>query len=475
MKIKAFLSLPLCLAAAFMSAVSCSTDETFDTTLDLNDCIVTSATLGTIYRIMSAGADSTYRVTVNGAYYPLSIDQVSGRIFNPDSLPVGTDLSRVVFSAFNTTGSVSIRTLDGERDTLFVLTDSTDFRKTRELTVYSYDGKNQRKYKMDLNVHQEEADSFVWRNECVGAEALMGLKGDHRVLRRADGTLLVFGVKSDEPVVLSSDCDTNKGGIAPDSQWQEGALPTGFSVLSVCCNKNRTTFYALATSGLVTSTDGLSWQEVDATFVPDVLLGAGTKLLVGMKEGRFCSSADGGVTWNFDAADEADQLPEKSVRMSVAQSLTDPQLEELVVVGLRNGVKTDSVEAVVWRRTVDLSDHYIFDWYCLPGAMSGAGLCPVLNKPMLMPYDGGTLLLGVSPAGQRAVFYMSRDNGRTWQADEIDLPSLTVDAAPCVSATVDNENNIWLLESSSGSLWRGRHNRLGWADYSGRFERSQKK
>ncbi len=474
MKIKTLVLLPLLLAVSFMSLVSCSTDETYETTLNLDDCLVTSASLGTIYRIVSTktstGADSTYRITVDGSLYPLSIDQIEGRIFNPDSLPVGTDVSRVVFSGFNATGDVSILSLDGKRDTTFVLTDSTDLRSPRYLKVYSYNGESKRTYEMRLNVHQEEADSFVWRNESVGAEALMGLEGEPRLMRRADGTLLVFGLRQGMPVVLVAACNTATGGLSTDG-WQTTSLPTGFKIMSVCSNTARSTYYALAATGLLVSSDGVDWQPVGGNSAPEVLVGAGTTLLVGMKDGLFCSSADGGVTWTVDAADEAELLPQTSVRMSVVPSLTDPKLEDFVVVGLREGAET-----VVWRRTVDMSGHYVFGWYYLPGAVGGAGACPVLEEATLMSYDGGTLMVGLKSSQQSAALYMSRDNGRTWQQGEITLPVMSASTNwSHISATVDAENYLWLLESASGSLWRGRYNRMGWADYSGRFERSKKK
>ena len=93
-------------------------DTTNDTVMDVSrDCIVSRVTVGTLNRtlqtVSSTGADSTYQVTVNGAMYPMFIDQLNNRIYNADSLPVGTDVTKVVFADFNVSGQplskVSIR------------------------------------------------------------------------------------------------------------------------------------------------------------------------------------------------------------------------------------------------------------------------------------------------------------------------------------------------------------------------------
>ena len=145
---------------------ACNTDSTYDVASS-GDCIVTAATLGTLYRETTAktpdGRDTTYRAAVTGALYPLHIDQVNNRIYNTDSLPTATEVERTVFSIFNVAGIAAIRSIATGQDTLFVKTDSTDCSVERFITVYSSDSQSKRIYSLQLNVHREEADSFVWR------------------------------------------------------------------------------------------------------------------------------------------------------------------------------------------------------------------------------------------------------------------------------------------------------------------------
>jgi hypothetical protein len=160
-----------------------------------HDCIVTSITMGSLKRVMhtknALGQDSTYEVNVTGAYYPLTIDHLGGKIYNNDSLPYGTDLSRVVFSAINASGALVIRSLMTGEDTTFVATDSTDFTQPRTFVVYAADGRSHRTYEVKLNVHHEEGDSAVWHNLSAGNEAL-GQMNETRALYFG-GSMKVFG------------------------------------------------------------------------------------------------------------------------------------------------------------------------------------------------------------------------------------------------------------------------------------------
>lgn len=192
--------------ALIVSLAACDSESTYETTSS-RDCVVTSATLGTLYRMTAgkntSGQDTVYRSAVSGVLYPISIDHRNQRIFNADSLPAGTDVSRTVFAAFNATGTVGIRSLATGQDTLFTRTDSTDCSVERFVTVYSADGESRRTYSLQLNVHREEADSFVWRKVAAGASVPQALaQGAMRLVSRtADRALLLYGTQGGQNVV----------------------------------------------------------------------------------------------------------------------------------------------------------------------------------------------------------------------------------------------------------------------------------
>ena len=87
---------------------SCNIDSSTTTSYDGNHCAITYMTLGTLLReshiTTSRGTDSTYMTTFSGSMYPLYVDQYKGEIYNPDSLPLGTRVDKVVFSTISHDG-----------------------------------------------------------------------------------------------------------------------------------------------------------------------------------------------------------------------------------------------------------------------------------------------------------------------------------------------------------------------------------
>ena len=78
--------------------------------------------------------DSTIYYTVPASSYKFSIDQQNGRIFNSDSLPVGTKVDKLTTSL--SYYGYYVTYLKNDKDTLWTDTDSIDF--TRPLTFKAY-------------------------------------------------------------------------------------------------------------------------------------------------------------------------------------------------------------------------------------------------------------------------------------------------------------------------------------------------
>lgn len=97
-----------------------------------------------------------------------SIDLDHGVIFNADSLPKGTDVSRLipVITFVNTMTKADLLYLkDNKPDTVNYLTNSTDsidFRHPVKLEVTAQDGESTYTYTIKVNVHQEISDTLVW-------------------------------------------------------------------------------------------------------------------------------------------------------------------------------------------------------------------------------------------------------------------------------------------------------------------------
>lgn len=443
----------LMLTGASVSSCASDDEQVISTS---PDCAITSVTLGTLKRTIltkdKQGRDSTYMVNVTGAYYPLNIDQLAGRIFNTDSLPCGTDLSHVVFSAFNLSGNMTIRSLYSGEDTIFLRTDSTDLSRERVVDVRSTDGTAQRSYTLSLCAHQEEADTFRWTRMATGLPQLAAITSPSRLVALGQQLLVYTGSASGvQCIALSKSLP-----IATTTT----AMPEGFAASSVIVRGDE--LLALINGQVHTSTDGVQWAVLPTSFCPDALLCATPQRVYALMGGAFYSSADG-ITWVRDEAEaHSTELPAGGIAAAVRPRSGDATFEELVLTGI-----TAAGKACVWRKVIDRTDSENFPWEYLPAVDDAAFVCPALQNATLSQYDNALLLVGnVLDATPQPALRLSRDGGRTWSANEVKLPADL--AAEELIGVTDNDQFIWLI--AGGDLWRGRINRLGWADVNGSFE-----
>lgn len=437
--------------------LSCDLSSDLDDELS-HDCIVTSITLGSLKRVMhtknSQGQDSTYEVNVTGAYYPLTIDHLGGRIFNADSLPYGTDLSRVTFSAINAKGGMVIRSLVTGDDTTFVASDSTDFTQPRTLVVYAVDGKSKRTYEVKLNVHQEEGDSVVWHNLAAG-HATIAAMSETRALNFG-GAMKVFGQIDGATHLVNVPLQGTD--VAPADQWQTTSINVALQPRSIQSYADR--LYALSAEGaLMASADGAAWEKLSTDFTPKALVAAGKSGLVAVGETAYYNSQDG-VEWKTMVADTPEMLPQSNFAGACVMSNKNDAQETFVVVGQRGA------ETVVWRKWMDTMDGDNYPWVYIVPSVNNSYSFPALTDYTLTAYDGITYMVGKKADGKMSPIYISPDNGRSWKSGEMKLPTegvLSLDnSSTGVTIAVDDENFLWMISSGNGKVWRGRYQRLGW-------------
>lgn len=156
------------LLAGLSLMASCLSGSDNEVTL-YGDAAITSFTLGTLNRytatVTTEGKDTVVKSTVTGSSYTFHIDQVNHRIYNTDSLPYGTDVSRVPVTLATYHNSIAtIRSLESEDSLVYYSSsDSIDFTKPRQFLVWSSDGKGYSEYTVSVNVHQEQQDVFYWK------------------------------------------------------------------------------------------------------------------------------------------------------------------------------------------------------------------------------------------------------------------------------------------------------------------------
>ena len=156
------------LLAGLSLMASCLSGSDNEVTL-YGDAAITSFTLGTLNRytatVTTEGKDTVVKSTVTGSSYTFHIDQINHRIYNTDSLPYGTDVSRVPVTLATYHNSIAtIRSLESEDSLVYYSSsDSIDFTKPRQFLVWSSDGEGYSEYTVSVNVHQEQQDVFYWK------------------------------------------------------------------------------------------------------------------------------------------------------------------------------------------------------------------------------------------------------------------------------------------------------------------------
>lgn len=154
---------------ALLALASCLGDN--ETSVEArSDTAITAVTLGTLNKYTyttssKTGNDTIIKTTLTGASYRLTIDQLGFKIFNRDSLPLGTDLEHVTLSALNTknNGVAFIKSLIS--DTLFYIrtTDSLNFTQPRTIRVIASNGIDYRDYTMTLSASTTKGTTFGWQ------------------------------------------------------------------------------------------------------------------------------------------------------------------------------------------------------------------------------------------------------------------------------------------------------------------------
>ena len=426
--IRRIVCLPLALALVLLTA--CKSESTYEADTSAN-CIVSAITMGTLNRTIaiksSTGADSSYVSHVTGSLYPMTIDQIGGRIFNADSLPENTDARKVNFTSLAATGSMTLRSLTSGQDTLVSTKDTIDCSVPRLLTV-------------------QAADSTVWH--LLGTNPDVAAATKQRALVK-DDKLYLFVRTGGQDALLTARVD------APQTLLRTDLTNNAIDVRSIVLDGSGT-FYALAAGSLVRSTDGVAWTSVPATLPAHLvtLPVAGTDRLVGIDDaGQFFSSRDGGLTWQPDEQDAMGIHSLGKTQGLCLPTASDATYEDLLVLG-ENGTSS-----VVWKRNIDLTGAVSYPWVFYPEQVNENYVAPLLTSAALARYDGGTLLVGLD-GGKLAALRLSLDNGRTWDSTLVKKPAATATGSIALATTADSY--IILFCGGTGEVWKGRINRLGW-------------
>ncbi len=455
---------------------SCLNSDNYNVTY-YADTAITSFSLGTLNRYLtttsSTGEDSTYSTTVTGSNYKFYIDQLAQEIYNPDSLPVGTDAAHVVCTVGSkNAGTIIIKNIDSDTLNYYSSTDSIDFTTPREFRVYALDGMAYRKYTVSVNVHKEYADTFLW-NPAGTCDMFQGLTGMKAVAY--GGNMLVFGSDGASTYVYS----TATYGTLSWAQLAENMSLDADAYKSVIEYDDM--LWTLNGRDLINSSDGQQWSVVsslngsDAADDISILAGGGSKKIYAVtSNGGIVSSADYGSSWQEEEvlADE-DKLPTQDISFACFDVFSNDNTERMVLAGNRdlNAYAEDSV-AMVWSRIEEYDegteDH---SWFLCNE--NNKYLLPRLANLQMLKY--GYVLLAMGGEGQGtstakafSKLYASGDNGLTWQNyNSYTLPgdeTFGNNGSNVFTFAVDSDNYLWIILGGTGQVWRGRLTQMGWAD-----------
>ena len=450
--------------ALFLSSCLNSDDQEYEIP---KDCQITS---------FSVKNDSILGVKVDTVKFV--IDQVNGRIFNPDSLPFGTEVEKVICTVSVATGTYTIEvTQDALPDSTFFWNreDSLDFSKPVKFVTAAYDGITKTVYNAQINVHQVVPDSMSWE--------------------LYDSSVLGFPVKEQKVVTWGEEnneyyymyvqgTDASKGyslyssSVSDAKSWTEmtlNGLPAGEVRLSQMTEYEDALFVPTTKGALYCSVNGQDWTLVEQNYSVKTLLGAIEAVNDGsLKQPSFLSAiVDNNGVLSFASLNNLkewqlgeavyDNFPVTGFGSLASYSTSSKQNNLTVVAGKdKNGKLLNSAWSTMngyqWVLLTDIESDY-FD---------------KREGVMLSAYDDKFCLIGGIGESNKAFkdIYFSIDRGVTWTlSDTLTVMPEDYKARGFASVLVDKENFMLIFGGKENNnandldqIWKGRINRLGFKD-----------
>ena len=224
-----------------------------------------------------------------GVNYAFTIDQLSGRIYNQDSLPVGSDtiIDRILIKTLSTAGYVVAVDAAG-KDSLFNIEDSVNLVNTMEILpdgtsgkpfkfrVYAPDLEHKKEYSLSVRVHQQQPDSLNWGDGPIAQPFAPAITGKQKAII-FDNNILVY---SPEATAVYSTA------LSDGKHWAESpisGLPST-DLTSIVTFKEMLYATVNGYSKVYSSSDGKSWTDAPA-FGEDVvtLIAPISNILTGIK------------------------------------------------------------------------------------------------------------------------------------------------------------------------------------------------
>lgn len=352
---------------------------------------------------------------IDSTYFSIDLDR--GVIFNADSLPVGTQIDKLVptftYSSYVTKAIIKMEggtTRTGEVDYTTTKTDSIDFTGKVTLTLSVEDENISRTYLVKVNVHKEKSDSLVWGDRAHAAlpSRLASPKNQKSVSFKSSVVSIIQ--ENDGSFTLASSSNLY------DNQWSRKSIALPFEPEIRSLTASSDALYILDKSKqLFSSTDGENWTATGEKW--DVIIGAYKNSALGLKSenGALYYAQFPMLDLNVEPVDAEFPLNGGSNFVTISNKWTTSPVGFFVGGTLANGTLSRATWAFDGANWVNLSQS---DLPQVKGAsiipyygfrFSSAGATTPTEYPVWMVM-GGTL----NDGSLNRTMYISYDNGVNW-------------------------------------------------------------
>lgn len=430
---------------------SCLKDESDNKTTTYNDTAITAFSLGQLTQVRDTvtkdGRDSVYKKKFNASKVKFYIDQAQGLIYNPDSLPYGTDVAHVLTKVSTKNfGTVVFTSNKDGKQYYYSENDSLDFTQPIKFRVYSASGDSYRDYRISVNAHKQKGNVFTWTamRDNSNFASLTTMKtvsvGDK---------LFVFGVNGSQTVGYTTSITDGNSWVRLNKTFSANAYK---GILS-----QGSKLFAVDNNQVLTSTDGNTWAVVATNGNLKQLVAASSSELFALTTNdKLVVSKDGGLTWTNESLDsDASYLPVNNVSYVLSSATGNENVSHVMLVG-----QTAAGKSVVWTRLSDSNTSSIANQWTLVESNMSRYLLPVYKHLTVVRYDNAALAMGLTASNEAAQMLLSRDGGITWTSDAAFSYPKDVRLGNTFTAAVDKKQFVWIISGSK--VWRGRLNRVAW-------------
>ena len=462
------------IAILLMTALFCSSclkDDDDNNVTYYSDTAITAFALSsfnrTVHTTTAAGKDSTYVVQIAGSGYKFYIDQQKQIIYNPDSLPAGSDAAHVICTITSkNSGIIMLKSLTSDSLAIYSATDSINFSQPRILRVYSNDGSSSRDYTVKVNVHQEEAEEFNW-NLLMSDEENLAQTSCLRLAALGD-RCFAFGLADDGKSTFMMDLQQRADGMEDYFALSfegdvTGRIASSGKELLILEGTTLHRYTLSETGALTASTD----NDRNVGNIAQLLAADDKCIYARATNGDLLVSTDYCQTWTKEGTDHDNSLlPTENLSSIIVPSTTNADIHRLLLIGNREeGAFPADATAQIWGKSIEPGVTGE-EWYYINENDCSFPL-PRMRSLSAIHYDTLILAVGAAGFGGSSVsaftkFFVSQDGGINWRGNSLYSFPKGFSSNNVFAMTVDSENRIWMACGESGQIWRGRMNRLGW-------------